>query len=390
MRRDHTVGVARVRSQAFGWEKHEPQNIEHATAECRRQEGFRETLFASSCSCVGRGPVACFARSRRRDAHARCGGRGRNAQQLDAPLLFVKRHSYTGIHIYDTFYKWPPGGGGIYVLENPSAPHEAWRIRPVIDPTTPETLGEGVYTHPELSWDATRLLFCFKGEPEGSTSIYEIGIDGTASAAVDRSHADLRRLQREPARPARHGAGLSAGRSDRVPVDSSQRPGALLQHRRGHPARDERRWFRHPSHLGQQRQRVRPVPVARRPDSVRPLGVRRQERLDDPVAVDDQSRRHAGDGVLRQQHGVPRGDPRRPAGARTRTGSSARLPSTMARPRLDRPGRPAAGQEQHRGHRQPGAPGSTRPTTSATPASRGRSPRTWSASAAARRAASET
>lgn len=97
---------------------------------------------------------------------------------LDAPLLFVKRHSYTGIHIYDTFYKWPPGGGGIYVLENPAAPQEQWKIRPVIDPTTPETLGEGVYTHPELSWDATKLLFCFKGEPTGSTSIYEIGVDG--------------------------------------------------------------------------------------------------------------------------------------------------------------------------------------------------------------------
>ena len=100
-------------------------------------------------------------------------------QQLDAPLLFVKRHSYTGIHIYDTFYKWPPGGGGIYVIENPAEPPDAWRVRPVIDPTTPETLGEGVYTHPELSWDATRLLFCFKGTPEGSTSIYEIGVDGT-------------------------------------------------------------------------------------------------------------------------------------------------------------------------------------------------------------------
>jgi len=100
-------------------------------------------------------------------------------QQLDAPLLFVKRHSYTGIHIYDTYYKWPPGGGGIYVIENPSEPSANWRIRPVIDPTTPETLGEGVYTHPELSWDATRLLFCFKGEPEGSTSIYEIRVDGT-------------------------------------------------------------------------------------------------------------------------------------------------------------------------------------------------------------------
>lgn len=97
---------------------------------------------------------------------------------LDAPLLFVKRHSYTGIHIYDTFYKWPPGGGGIYVLENPAAPKDQWRIRPVIDPSTPETLGLGVYTHPELSWDASKLLFCFKGEPAGSTGIYEIGVDG--------------------------------------------------------------------------------------------------------------------------------------------------------------------------------------------------------------------
>ncbi len=97
---------------------------------------------------------------------------------LDAPLLFVKRHSYTGIHIYDTYYKWPPGGGGIYVLGNPQAPRREWKIRPVIDPTTPGTLGVGVYTHPELSWDATKLLFCFKGEPAGSTSIYEIGIDG--------------------------------------------------------------------------------------------------------------------------------------------------------------------------------------------------------------------
>lgn len=97
---------------------------------------------------------------------------------LDAPLLFTRRHSYTGIHIYDTYYKWPPGGGGIYVLENPSAPRSEWKIRPVIDPTTPETLGEGVYTHPELSWDATKLLFCFKGEPTGSTSVYEIGVDG--------------------------------------------------------------------------------------------------------------------------------------------------------------------------------------------------------------------
>jgi hypothetical protein len=99
-------------------------------------------------------------------------------QRLDAPLLFTRQHSYTGIHIYDTYYKWPPGGGGIYILENPAAPTPEWRFRTVIDPTAPETLGVGVYSYPELSWDATRLLFCFKGEPTGSTSVYEIGIDG--------------------------------------------------------------------------------------------------------------------------------------------------------------------------------------------------------------------
>lgn len=98
---------------------------------------------------------------------------------LDAPLLFTKRHSYTGLHIYDTYYKWPPGGGGIYLVENPWEPREQWRIRPIIDPTTPETLGEGVYNDPELSWDATKVVFTFKGEPQGSTAIYEIGIDGT-------------------------------------------------------------------------------------------------------------------------------------------------------------------------------------------------------------------
>ncbi|MFV2067145.1 MAG: hypothetical protein ACC645_09215, partial [Pirellulales bacterium] len=103
---------------------------------------------------------------------------------LAAPLLFVKRHSYSGIHIYDTYYKWPPGGGGIYVIGNPAAPRAAWKIRPVIDPTTPRTLGVGVYTDPELSWDGTRLLFCFKGEPNGSTSIYEIGVDGTGLRRV--------------------------------------------------------------------------------------------------------------------------------------------------------------------------------------------------------------
>jgi len=97
--------------------------------------------------------------------------------ELQAPILFVKRFNYQGLHIYDTFYQWKPGGG-IYVLENPADPPEQHRIRAVIDPTTPETLGEGIYFDPSLSYDATKLLFCFKGSQNGNSVIYEIGIDG--------------------------------------------------------------------------------------------------------------------------------------------------------------------------------------------------------------------
>lgn len=96
----------------------------------------------------------------------------------DDPLLFVKRHNYQGLHIYDTFYQWRPGGG-IYVLENPADPPEIHRIRPVIDPGTPGTLGEGVYFDPSLSYDARKLLFCFKGAANGDSSIYEISVDGS-------------------------------------------------------------------------------------------------------------------------------------------------------------------------------------------------------------------
>jgi hypothetical protein len=96
---------------------------------------------------------------------------------LDAPLLFTKQHPYFAGHIYDDYITWHPGGG-IYVIENPWDAPEKHRVRAVIDPTTDETLGEGVYRDPELSWDAKRLVFAFKGEANGSTSLYEIGIDG--------------------------------------------------------------------------------------------------------------------------------------------------------------------------------------------------------------------
>lgn len=108
---------------------------------------------------------------------------------LASPVLFVKRFNYQGLHIYDTFYQWRPGGG-IYVLENPADLPERHRVRAVIDAATPETLGEGIYSDPSLSYDAQRLLFCFKGSAQGNTVIYEIGVDGRGLRQVTDLDAD--------------------------------------------------------------------------------------------------------------------------------------------------------------------------------------------------------
>lgn len=109
--------------------------------------------------------------------------------ELDSPILFTKRGNYQGIHIYDTCYQWHPGGG-IYVLENPADPPEKHRIRVVIDEHSENSLGRGMYFDPDLSFDATRILFCFKGEPDGSSCIYEIGIDGTGLRQITNPLAD--------------------------------------------------------------------------------------------------------------------------------------------------------------------------------------------------------
>ncbi|MEI6277776.1 MAG: NPCBM/NEW2 domain-containing protein [Verrucomicrobiae bacterium] len=108
---------------------------------------------------------------------------------LDKPLLFARHPLYHSTHIYDTYLTWHPGGG-IYVLENPSDPLPKQRVRAVIDPTTPETLGEGVYRDPDLSWDGKRVLFAFKGKEDGDTSLYEIGIDGKGLRRITNPGAD--------------------------------------------------------------------------------------------------------------------------------------------------------------------------------------------------------
>jgi len=130
---------------------------------------------------------------------------------LDAPLLFVKRHAYMAPHIYDDFYTWHPGGG-IYVIENPADGPAKHRIRTVIDATTKVTLGEGVYRDANLSWDAKRIVFAYKGENGGDTSIYEIGVDGR----------NLRRLTPSPS--GRTGGAGMTSRRPTCPTGGSSSP----------------------------------------------------------------------------------------------------------------------------------------------------------------------
>ncbi len=104
-------------------------------------------------------------------------------EMLTFPILFAKQGNYQGIHIYDTFYQWHPGGG-IYVLENPADPQESQRVRTVINGESENSLGKGVYFDPTLSYDAKRILFCYKGSPHGNSVIYEIGVDGTGLRQV--------------------------------------------------------------------------------------------------------------------------------------------------------------------------------------------------------------
>ncbi|MFH1920950.1 MAG: hypothetical protein ABIP48_13860, partial [Planctomycetota bacterium] len=125
-----------------------------------------------------------------------CRARGLRARAhlslLDAPLLFVKQHPYFAAHIYDDYYTWHPGGG-IYVVREPHRPGPGREVRAIVDAATSETLGGGVYRDPDLSWDATRLVFAHRPGPEATTSLYQIGIDGRGLARLTQSehHHDI-------------------------------------------------------------------------------------------------------------------------------------------------------------------------------------------------------
>jgi len=132
---------------------------------------------------------------------------------LDAPLLFVKQHPYFAGHIYDDYYTWHPGGG-IYILEDPAHAKAQPSVRTVIDARSDETLGEGVYRDPELSWDGRKLVFAYRSGPQAGTAIHEIGVDGTG----------LRRLTKDDGY---HDITPCYAPDGRI-VFTSTRPGALV------------------------------------------------------------------------------------------------------------------------------------------------------------------
>jgi len=160
----------------------------------RAQNRFvsRLSLFLLGLFCVG--PTADLAADR--DQGKPAAGQEGLRTLLDAPMLFVKRHPYMAAHIYDDYLTYHPGGG-IYVVENPADPPEKHVVRPVIDPTTPETLGEGVYRDPELSWDAKKIVFSFKGSADGNTCIYEIGLEGKGLRRLTNPDCDCAKPPQE-------------------------------------------------------------------------------------------------------------------------------------------------------------------------------------------------
>lgn len=119
------------------------------------------------------------------------------SSRLDAPLLFVRRQPFMAGHIYDDYLPWRPGGG-IYIIENPDAPLDKQVVRAVIDPDSPETLGEGVYRDPDISYDGRRIVFAFKGSQAGGTSIFEIGVDGKGLKRLTNPDSDCNYLKPQP------------------------------------------------------------------------------------------------------------------------------------------------------------------------------------------------
>ncbi|MCL2105361.1 MAG: NPCBM/NEW2 domain-containing protein, partial [Kiritimatiellaeota bacterium] len=85
-------------------------------------------------------------------------------------LLFVRRFNLTSSHFYTEFLdaKWNPGGS-LCVLNLETG---------AVTEITPEEMRKGVINRFDLSWDAKKVVFDYKGGAREPYCIYEIGVDG--------------------------------------------------------------------------------------------------------------------------------------------------------------------------------------------------------------------
>ena len=86
-------------------------------------------------------------------------------------LLFIRRFTFTGSHIYNEFInsQWMPGGG-LCILNL-----ETGEVREII----PEFTRSGVVRWFDISFDARRIVFDFKAGPDEGYRIFEVNVDGT-------------------------------------------------------------------------------------------------------------------------------------------------------------------------------------------------------------------
>jgi len=85
-------------------------------------------------------------------------------QPLEA-ILFVKHHPYRPTHIYTEYRAAFRPGGGIYLLQPDGS------VERIFDGS------DGVCRDPDMSYDADKILFSYRGSEDDSFHIYEIGLD---------------------------------------------------------------------------------------------------------------------------------------------------------------------------------------------------------------------
>jgi len=86
-------------------------------------------------------------------------------------LVFIRRLTYTGDHIYTEYVnsRWMPGGG-LCVLDLHTG-----KVREIV----PELTQTGVVGWFDLSFDAQKIVFDYKAAPDEGYRIYEVNIDGS-------------------------------------------------------------------------------------------------------------------------------------------------------------------------------------------------------------------